>query len=298
MQIKPILPILLKSNSLDGGLLTDNLFHKNGYTSIVKRWRGLKKGIQDVRKICGLKLCGENQFIDLYNIVHRSQFEMRIYNFLYKAGAEVKGPDNLYPKDFIDSTGLRCLDDGEFYSLIKKKNTYRSMGDNKNKGNKRTNSERYKNKKLKQDYWKKNPGKCIQIMWENNLEKLEINLQKLFKPHFGKKCKDGTFEDIKLKKLSLNELKKCWDYNKENKILKFLKDSIQEKMVKKHLYYIMNYQKNKSAIDNLGGIKKLYNKIGISDEVYKKKSEEKRKEKWRKTINNKTPEEKKILVKK
>jgi hypothetical protein len=301
LHIKPILNILLQNTGLDGSILTDNLFHNNGYSSIVTRWREFGKGIHDVREICGSKLCGENQFICLYGIVHRSQFEMRIFNFLYKSGAEVKNPDNPYPQEFIDATGHRCLDDGAFYSVNQEKwMIIEAWGDNNNKGTKRTNSTKYKNKKkMKQDYWEKNPGKCLQIQWEGDLKKLEGQLNNLFKPHFGVLCEDGTFEDgtfedIKLKPLTEEELKKCWDYNEEQEILNYLKDNIKEENGEKtFLLYgelppIMIYK-----VQKYGGIYELYNKLGVSNEVYKKKSDKIRTEKYKETMKNKTPQEKK-----
>ena len=148
LHIKPILPIIFKENGLDGALLTHYIFRtKFRYSNIVSRWSKLGKGIDDVRDACGMKKCGENQYIDLYGFVHRSQFEMRIFNFLYKiGGVKVKKPDNPYPQEFIDATGHRCLDDGAFYSVNQEKwIIIEAWGDNNNKGTKRTNSTKYKN---------------------------------------------------------------------------------------------------------------------------------------------------------
>ena len=244
-----------------------------------------------------MRRCGENQYICLYGYVHRSQFEMRIFNFLYKiGGVKVKKPDNPYPLEFIDATGHRCLDDGAFYSVNQKKwISMEAWGDNNDKGTKRTNSTKYKNKKkMKQDYWEKNPGKCLQIQWEGDLKKLEEQLNNLFKPHFGVLCEDGTFEDIKLKSLTEEELKKCWDHNEEQEILNYLKDNIKEEngektfLVYGELSSIISYK-----VQKYGGIYELYSKLGISNEEYKKNADKIRTKKYKETMKNKSPQEKK-----
>jgi len=303
LHIKPILPKLLQNNSLDGFLLTAELFHNNGYSSIVTTWSKFGKGIHDVRKICGTKPCCDIHFQDLYGFTHRSGNEMRIYNFLYKCKSEVKSPDNPYPQDFKNETGRNFKDDGKFYSPNEQRwITIEAWGDNNNKGNKRTNSEEYKeHKELKQKYWKKNPGQCLEIEYEPNKHKLEDILLSKFKPHFGEKLENGKFGDIKLKILSPDELVNCLDYNEEQKVLEYLEEKIYINKDGKTIVPLLNDIPShmKYVISSNGGMENWYKKLDTKrnpnqvqlSKIYKKQKYSVSGKKSQKTWKNKSKEE-------
>lgn len=305
LHIKPILSNLLQNNGLDGFLLTAKSFQDNGYCNIVTTWSKFGKGIYDIRKICGTKLCCDIHYLNLYEFTHRSKFEMRIYNFLYKCSAEVKSPDNPYPQDFKDTYQKNFKDDGKFYSPNEQRwITIEAWGDNNNSGDKRTNSAVYKeHKEIKQKYWKKYPGQCLEIEYEDDKQKLEDILLIKFKPHFGEKLKNGKFGDIKLKILSPDELVNCLDYNEEQNILEYLEEKIYIDKDGKTIVPLLNDipPHMKSVIGKHGGMENWYKKLDTKrspnqvqvSKIYKKQQYNISGKKSRKTWKNKSKEEKK-----